>query len=73
MWMIAARALAGVAAFLRGLAKNAEQLSRWRTWRAILSRAFGARGAEEAAAEADATQTRKIADSLNVTSANCRF
>jgi hypothetical protein len=38
----AARALAAVAAFLRGLAKNAEQLTRLETWRAILSRAFQA-------------------------------
>ena len=38
----AARALAAVAAFLRGLAKNAEQLTRLQTWRAILSRAFQA-------------------------------
>ncbi len=37
-----ARALAAVATFLRGLAKNAEQLTRLRTWRAILSRAFQA-------------------------------
>ena len=38
----AARALAAVAAFLRGLARNAEQLTRRETWRAILSRAFQA-------------------------------
>ena len=38
----AARALAAVAAFLRGLAKNAEQLTRLQKWRAILSRAFQA-------------------------------
>ena len=38
----AARALAAVAAFLRGLARNAEQLTRLETWRAILSRAFQA-------------------------------
>ncbi len=38
----AARALAAVAAFLRGLARNAEQLTRLQTWRAILSRAFQA-------------------------------
>jgi hypothetical protein len=38
----AAQALAAVAAFLRGLAKNAEQLTRLQTWRAILSRAFQA-------------------------------
>ena len=38
----AARALAAVATFLRGLAKNAEQLTRLQTWRAILSRAFQA-------------------------------
>ena len=38
----AARALAAVAAFLRGLAKNAEQLTRLQTWREILSRAFQA-------------------------------
>ncbi len=38
----AAKALAAVAAFLRGLAKNAEQLTRLQTWRAILSRAFQA-------------------------------
>ena len=31
-----------VAAFLRGLTKNAEQLTRLQTWRAILSRAFQA-------------------------------
>jgi hypothetical protein len=36
----AAQALAAVAAFLRGLARNAEQLPRLQTWRAILSRAF---------------------------------
>jgi Transposase DDE domain group 1 len=39
---LAARALAAVAAFLQGLAKNAEQLTRLQTWRAILSRAFQA-------------------------------
>jgi Transposase DDE domain group 1 len=38
----AAKALAAVAAFLKGLAKNAEQLTRLETWRAILSRAFQA-------------------------------
>ena len=38
----AAKALMAVAAFLRGLAKNAEQLTRLQTWRAILSRAFQA-------------------------------
>ena len=38
----AAKALAAVAAFLRGLAKNAEQLTRLQKWRAILSRAFQA-------------------------------
>src|SRR5208337_2097707 len=38
----AARALAAVAVFLRGLAQNAEQLSRLQKWRAILSRAFRA-------------------------------
>jgi hypothetical protein len=38
----AARALAAVAAFLRALAGNAEQLSRLQKWRAILSRAFQA-------------------------------
>ncbi|MBV8285422.1 MAG: transposase [Hyphomicrobiales bacterium] len=38
----AAKALAAVAAFLRGLARNAEQLTRLQTWRAILSRAFQA-------------------------------
>ena len=38
----AAQALAAVAAFLRGLAKNAEQLTSLQTWRAILSRAFQA-------------------------------
>ena len=38
----AARALAAVAAFLRGLARNAEQLTRLQKWRAILSRAFQA-------------------------------
>jgi hypothetical protein len=37
-----AKALAAVAAFLRGLAKNAEQLTRLEIWRAILSRAFQA-------------------------------
>ena len=36
------RALAAVAAFLRGLTKNAEQLTRLQTWREILSRAFQA-------------------------------
>ena len=36
----AARALAAVAAFLRDLVRNAEQLTRLQTWRAILSRAF---------------------------------
>ena len=36
----AARALAAVAIFLRGLAQNAEQLTRLQKWRAILSRAF---------------------------------
>ena len=38
----AAKALAAVASFLRGLARNAEQLTRPQTWRAILSRAFQA-------------------------------
>ena len=38
----AAKALAAVAAFLRGLAQNAEQLTRLQKWRAILSRAFQA-------------------------------
>ena len=38
----AAKALAAVAAFLRGLARTAEQLTRLQTWRAILSRAFHA-------------------------------
>ena len=38
----AAKALAAVAAFLRGLARNAEQLTRLETWRTILSRAFQA-------------------------------
>ena len=38
----AARALAAVAAFLRSLAQNAEQLTRLQKWRAILSRAFRA-------------------------------
>ena len=38
----AAEALAVVAAFLRGLARNAEQLTRLETWREILSRAFQA-------------------------------
>ena len=38
----AARALAAVALFLRGLAKNAEQLTDPQKWRAILSRAFRA-------------------------------
>jgi hypothetical protein len=38
----AARALAAVAAFLQGLARNAEQLTRPQKWRAILSRAFQA-------------------------------
>jgi hypothetical protein len=36
----AAKALAAAAAFLRGLVKNAEQLTRPQKWRAILSRAF---------------------------------
>ena len=36
----AAKALAAVAAFLRGLAENAEQLTTQQKWRAILSRAF---------------------------------
>jgi hypothetical protein len=36
----AARALAAVALFLRGLTQNAEQLTRLQKWRAILSRAF---------------------------------
>ena len=40
--MPAAKALAAVAAFLRGLAKNAEQSTRLQKWRAILSRAFQA-------------------------------
>ena len=38
----AARALAAVALFLRGLVKNAEQLTDPQKWRAILSRAFRA-------------------------------
>ena len=38
----AAKALAAVAEFLRGLAENAEQLTRLQKWRAILSRAFKA-------------------------------
>ena len=38
----AAKALAAVAAFLRGLVENAEQLTRMQKWRAILSRAFQA-------------------------------
>jgi hypothetical protein len=38
----AARALAAVAAFLRGLFENAEQLTASQKWRAILSRAFQA-------------------------------
>ena len=38
----AAKALAAVAEFLRGLAENAEQLTRLQKWRAILSRAFQA-------------------------------
>jgi hypothetical protein len=38
----AAKALAAVAAFLRRLARNAEQLTRLQTWRLILSRAFQA-------------------------------
>jgi hypothetical protein len=38
----AARALAAVAAFLRGLAKNAEQLTDLQKWREILSCAFQA-------------------------------
>ena len=38
----AAKALAAVAAFLTGLTKTAEQLTRLQTWRAILSRAFQA-------------------------------
>jgi hypothetical protein len=38
----AARALAAVAIFLRGLAQNAEQLARLQKWRVILSRAFRA-------------------------------
>jgi hypothetical protein len=38
----AAKALAAVAAFLRSLAKNAEQSTRLQKWRAILSRAFQA-------------------------------
>src|SRR5208283_4484120 len=38
----AARALEAVAAFLRALAGNAEQLTRLQKWRAILSRAFQA-------------------------------
>ena len=38
----AARALAAVAAFLRGLGENAEQSTRLQKWRAILSRAFQA-------------------------------
>ena len=38
----AAKALAAVAAFLRQLAKNAEQLTSLQIWRAILARAFKA-------------------------------
>ena len=38
----AAKALAAVAAFLRGLVENAEQLTKLQRWRAILSRAFQA-------------------------------
>jgi hypothetical protein len=38
----AAKALAAVAAFLRALAKNAEQLTSRQIWRAILARAFKA-------------------------------
>jgi len=38
----AAKALTAVAAFLRGLARSAEQLTRLQTWRLILSRAFHA-------------------------------
>jgi len=38
----AAKALAAVAAFLRDLVKNAEQLTSLQKWRAILSRAFQA-------------------------------
>jgi Transposase DDE domain group 1 len=38
----AARALAALAAFLRSLAQNAEQLTHLQKWRAILSRAFQA-------------------------------
>ena len=38
----AARALAAVALFLRGLTQSAEQLTRRQRWRAILSRAFQA-------------------------------
>jgi hypothetical protein len=38
----AAKALAAVAEFLRGLAENAEQLTRLQKWREILSRAFKA-------------------------------
>ena len=73
-----AQALAAVAAFLWGLAKNAEQLTRLQTWRAILSRAFQAflngrlLRAPPASRPPDATQTRKTADHLNVASANCR-
>ena len=61
----AAKALAAVAAFLRGLARNAEQLTRLQTWRAILSRAFQALlngrllRAPPRLAPTDATQTRK--------------
>ena len=38
----AAKALAAVAVFLRGLVENAEQLTSAQKWRAILSRAFQA-------------------------------
>jgi len=40
--LLAAKALTAVAAFLRGLAKNAEQLTSLQIWRAILARAFKA-------------------------------
>ena len=40
--LLAAKALTAVAAFLRGPAKNAEQLTSLQIWRAILARAFKA-------------------------------
>ena len=74
----AAKALAAVAAFLRGLARNAEQLTRLQTWRAILSRAFQAflngrllrAPPRPASRQADATTARKTAEPQ---SRNCRF